>query len=251
MKMNGKRWHGGTSVSGPYTNGQECCDLCANTDANTKWISYVLPSSSQTPECKCKSQAAQPALKTSSSLDWGRGSCLPISSGRKKRSLTSLNELNFDLINTNLMDKVSKTRFIRQAAEEPETQLELEMRSYGSQLRYECGLARKFYDEEWEEEYTERWMTCNWNKTWTKYDSLDSCVWTQCLYPPVPPPDAQLERQWSGDPVEFHDNVSYVCAGDDLYFEWDRAMTEFNITCLDDGSWPEPEEWPICLECRH
>ena len=245
----GERWHGGHPVTGSYTNGQECCDLCANLwSVNTKWSSYVLPSSSQTPECICKSMANEPGLQSGSS-EWGRGTCLHFSS-RKKRSTTTWNELDFDLINTNLMDKVVKTRFTRQA-EETETQLELEMRSYGSQLRYECGLARKFYDEEWEEEYTERWMTCNWNKTWTKYDSLDSCVWTQCLYPPIPPPDAQLEMQWSGDPVEFHENVSYVCAGDDLYFEWDREMTEFNVTCLDDGSWPQPEEWPICLPCRN
>ena len=29
-----------------------------------------------------------------------------------------------------------------------------------------------------------RWMECNWNQTWTRTDTLDSCVWVQCLYPP-------------------------------------------------------------------
>ena len=52
-------------------------------------------------------------------------------------------------------------------------------------IRYECGLARRFYDIEAEEHYDERWMTCNWNTTWTKHDSLDECVWVQCLNPPA------------------------------------------------------------------
>ena len=44
--------------------------------------------------------------------------------------------------------------------------------------------------------------------------------------------------------------VSYVCESDDLYFEWDRDLPEFNISCLEHGSWDEPKEWPICLECK-
>ena len=82
-----------------------------------------------------------------------------------------------------------------------ETVEELEERSYGSRLRYECGLARRFVDPETGGHYLERWMQvgddggdritmcpqCNWNNSWTPTDSLDSCDWVQCLYPPPPP----------------------------------------------------------------
>ena len=141
----------------------------------------------------------------------------------------------------------SITRTDRQTRE-AETELEVEMRSYGSRLRYECGLARKFYDEESEDFYDERWMQCNWNQTWTQHDTLDDCVWTQCLYPPEPPPETQLILTWNEEPVDFNDNVSYVCG--DQYFEWDRDLPEFNITCLEDGSWDAPEVWPNCVPSK-
>ena len=31
-----------------------------------------------------------------------------------------------------------------------------------------------------------------------------------------------MKSLWSGSPVEFYDNVSYACGGEDLYFENDR-----------------------------
>ena len=94
-------------------------------------------------------------------------------------------------------------------------------------------------------------MQCNWNQTWTLTDQLDDCVWVQCLYPPDPPPEAQLVSTWSGDPVEFYGNVSYVCASEDLYFEWDRDLPEYNISCLPGGSWDEPLVWPVCYNCKY
>ena len=126
----------------------------------------------------------------------------------------------------------------------------LEIKSYGTQLRYECGLARKFHDEIYDETYDERRMTCNWNNSWSEHDSLDPCIWVQCLYPPLPPPTSNLKLIWDGSPVNFTHNVSYVCKSDDLYFEWDRDMEEFNITCLEDGSWDAPDIWPICVNCK-
>ncbi len=159
-------------------------------------------------------------------------------SGRKKRDTSHL---------VSVRDPSNVYRTKRQSAE---TDQEIELRSYGSKLRYECGLARMFYDTENEEHYQERWMQCNWNQTWTLTDQLDDCVWVQCLYPPDPPPEAQLMSTWSGDPVEFHANVSYVCASEDLYFEWDRDMPEYNISCLPGGSWDEPLEWPVCYNCK-
>ena len=47
-------------------------------------------------------------------------------------------------------------------------------------------------------------------------------------------------------PVEFHDNTSYSCSSDKVFFEEDRDMGEWNLTCLEDGSWEEPV-WPVCL----
>ena len=67
----------------------------------------------------------------------------------------------------------------RQTEETSESEAELATRSYGSVLRYQCGLARRFYDPELDSLYDERFMTCNWNKTWTVYDTIDECVWTQ------------------------------------------------------------------------
>ena len=130
--------------------------------------------------------------------------------------------------------------------------VETEIRTFGSRLRYQCGLARKFYNPELSlaGTYDERMMQCNWNTSWTLEDSLDPCVWTQCLYPPPPPDNTLLLSTWRGDPVEFHDNVSYVCQ-EGLYFEQDREMAEYNLTCQTDGSWIEPPVWPICLPCKN
>ena len=132
-----------------------------------------------------------------------------------------------------------------------ETEAELAIRSYGSVLRYQCGLARRFYDAELEVEYDERLMRCNWNNTWTRHDSLDPCIWTQCLYPPTPPPATRLASTWSGDPVDFYGNVSFVCEEEELYFEWDRDMEEFNVTCLHGGDWDSPDPWPVCLPSEY
>ena len=131
-----------------------------------------------------------------------------------------------------------------------ETQDEIDRRSYGSRLRYECGLARRFWDPEDEELYDERTIQCNWNNTWSRHDYLDECVWTQCLYPPEAPEGYLLSTTWAGDPVEFYDNATYVCSGEELYFEWDRDMAEFNVTCLPGGAWELPDEWPRCVACQ-
>ena len=141
----------------------------------------------------------------------------------------------------------------QEVTERPRTVLEVTeetaVRTFGSVLSYQCGPARRFYDPELEEFYLERNMTCNWNMTWTARDYLDSCVWTQCLYPPEPPENTLLLSTWDSEPVEFYDNVSYVCP-EGLYFEWDREMPEYNLTCQTDGSWIEPPVWPICLPCN-
>ena len=178
---------------------------------------------------------------------------VPVTPGRKKRQSIP-----------NSLRSNSLTRVKKQSVDK-ESNLEKLIKSYGTQLRYECGIARKFYDPEADSEYTgrfiinpvskislyiiltERWMTCNWNKTWTQHDYLDDCIWIQCLYPPSPPHESNLDMLWIGDPVEFYDNVSYVCNDEGIRFEWDREMTEFNVTCLPGGTWEEVIEWPNCL----
>ena len=114
-------------------------------------------------------------------------------------------------------------------------------------LGYECGLARMFEDPETEQLYDMRWMGCNWNKTWTPYDSLDPCKWVACINPPEPPAEANLVSNYDGVPVEFFNTSSYGCKSDNTYFEHDRAAEEWNMTCKEDGSWEEPVEWPICI----
>ena len=175
-----------------------------------------------------------------------------VANGRRKREIS---ESSLDLEESSyterpkFLDYSNFTRLKRQVEVE-ETEEEIDLRSYGSRLRYECGLARMFLDPELEETYTETWMQCNWNNSWTMVDTLDDCIWVACLYPPDPPEEAFIKSTWTGDPVEFHDNVSYVCQEDDTYFEWDKEMTEYNVSCLPGGSWDEPAVWPICLPCK-
>ena len=155
--------------------------------------------------------------------------------------------------------ELTKTK--REAVESEE---EMALRSYGSRLRYQCGKGRKFLDEDTKELYDERWLQCNWNQTWTRTDSLDPCEWVQCLYPPEvrlhashpllfssqPPKDLNIALQWDSEPVEFNSSVSYTCASEDTYFEWNRTMEEYNVTCQPGGTWEEPKIWPRCLACK-
>ena len=130
---------------------------------------------------------------------------------------------------------------------------ETEVRSSGSRLRFQCGVARMFYSPELAGNgtYDERLMQCNWNTSWTVEDSLDSCVWVQCIDPPQPPPETSLKLIWSGDPVEFHHDVHYECEEEGLYFEAGREIENFNLTCLTDGSWDVPSVWPRCISSKN
>ena len=49
--------------------------------------------------------------------------------------------------------------------------------------------------------------------------------------------------------------MSYVCSGgeegeEELFFEWDRDMAEYNVSCLEGGAWDQPAVWPVCLPCK-
>ena len=104
-----------------------------------------------------------------------------------------------------------------------------------------------FEDPETEQLYEMRWIGCNWNKTWTPYDSLDPCKWVACINPPDPPPESGMVSNYDGVPIEFFNTSSYSCASDDTYFEHDRDAEDWNITCKEDGSWELPVEWPVCI----
>ena len=108
------------------------------------------------------------------------------------------------------------------------------MTFYGNKLTYECGLARRFENPETGFLYDERSIVCNWNKTWSPYNELDSCKWVACINPPQPPSYTNLQVDWDGVPVNFSSSIPYTCNSDDVtrYFELDRDMETYNITCL-------------------
>ena len=55
---------------------------------------------------------------------------------------------------------------------------------------------------------------------------------------------------WDGATVvEFNYSAVYQCESDDIYFEIDKDLEGYNVTCLEDGSWDVPEIWPVCLPC--
>ena len=107
------------------------------------------------------------------------GDSVQVLNGRKKRSAT---------------DVSSQSRV--KGDDSQLSDLDLELKSYGNNLRYECGLARRFLDGETSDHYDERVMTCAWITTWTPLDFLDPCVWVQCLYPPQPPPESNMLLVW-------------------------------------------------------
>ena len=264
----GSGYHSSAGVSAAIS-GQHCCQTCVEVWQNDNfdmWISYVpVGNGGDSMQCWCRygqRNGPEPALAWSgNNMFWTRGICQKQrEEKRKKRSIGNyMGERN--MMDEHIVDVLGKipseddssiSHLVinkRQAPGVVETDEEIEMRSFGSQLRYECGLGRRFFDTEMEEHYDERWMTCNWNTTWTKYDSLDDCVWIQCINPPPAPEGTGLVSLYEGDAVEFYDNNTYVCQ-DGLFFEEDRDMPEYNITCLPGGAWDEPIVWPICLASK-
>ncbi len=51
-------------------------------------------------------------------------------------------------------------------------------------LSYSCGPGMRFQSPSGTPYYT-RSIQCNWNRTWTPTTTLDSCVFYQCINPPV------------------------------------------------------------------
>ena len=55
---------------------------------------------------------------------------------------------------------------------------------------------------------------------------------------------------WDGTPVDFHSTVGYRCINDSLFFEQNKDIVQWNMTCLPGGSWDIPDHWPRCLSCK-
>lgn len=64
------------------------------------------------------------------------------------------------------------------------------------------------------------------------------------------PEDSRLVMNWDGAPVEFNSSAVYQCESTDIFFEIDKELDGYNVTCLEDGSWDLPEIWPICVPCK-
>ena len=71
-------------------------------------------------------------------------------------------------------------------------------------------------------------------------------MWYQCIDPPSPF-GLNIKHTWDGVPVDFGDNVTYVCEHEGVWFEEDRDKVGFEVTCLPDGSFLEPDIWPHCV----
>lgn len=78
---------------------------------------------------------------------------------------------------------------------------------------------------------------------------MEPCVWIQCLHPDLPADHglAFEDPRQATDPIEFFDNVTYVCENNALFFEEDRDMESYEITCYDDGTFDTPNPWPRCI----
>lgn len=122
-----------------------------------------------------------------------------------------------------------------------------DVRLYGNTLTYECGLARRFLSNVSRTTYLHKNITCLWNKTWIPDNALEQCVWVACINPPAPPPESRMVSTWTGTPVNFTYNSSYICDAKDVFYEFDRREKEYNITCLNTGGWAAPYEWPACV----
>ncbi len=79
---------------------------------------------------------------------------------------------------------------------------------------------------------------------------MDECEWVQCIDPPIPA-GANIKHTWDGvTPYEFGANATYECASTSLWFEQDRQMQSFNVTCLPGGRWQVPNPWPRCVPSK-
>ena len=69
-----------------------------------------------------------------------------------------------------------------------------------------------------------------------------------CIEPPIPPNGTHLVRHYQGGTtVPFGWIADYTCEPG-YYFGEDMAMERYNLTCLNNGSWEQPEHWKQCYQ---
>ena len=81
------------------------------------------------------------------------------------------------------------------------------------------------------------------------YFQMAPCTWHQCIDPPLPE-DKGLKHLWDGVPKEFGETVKYECKSAQLFFEHDRQLPGFELECLEDGSFDEPDLWFNCVSSK-
>ena len=64
------------------------------------------------------------------------------------------------------------------------------------------------------------------------------------------PSSSLMILKYNGTPVEFGNSVEFNCESNGLYFEHDRVLRKWNLTCLPGGVWDVPETWPRCVKSK-
>ncbi len=118
---------------------------------------------------------------------------------------------------------------------------ESDLPPYPTLVEYRCHAGRSLVDADgfYHERQT---IQCQWDKTWTEVVILP-CAWTHCIDPPE---RDNMEHDYVGEPYDFHSAATYRCR-QGFYFEHDRGQQTFAAECLTDGSFAEPDPWPVCV----
>ena len=59
-----------------------------------------------------------------------------------------------------------------------------------------------------------------------------------------------LHSNWDGKPVAFGNFTRYSCIDDKHFFEMDKSLTTWIISCLSTGKFDTPKVWPICVKSK-
>ena len=131
---------------------------------------------------------------------------------------------------------------------------------YTTQIRYECINGSQFDttdDAVGDSFYI--YNKCKWNKTWAPYPSLPPCIITHCVDPFVPPDNTfMIESTPAWTPINtdkwFECSDKAVNGSHTRFFETDRSLSSFAMTCKPDGQFDfvdVRENWPTCLDTVH
>ena len=134
---------------------------------------------------------------------------------------------------------------------------------YGTYLSYVCPIGSQFVTADPDVTVPTTEMSCGWNGTWSPIDQLPACkgssiirthwlfrtkpfmpmllsiVAIGCVNPRVPLPGQRMLLDPSyveDDIVSFGHNLSYSCVPF-TFFDHDKDLEEFVITCQEDGTW--------------